>query len=378
VTAVARVRAAGRDSTIDAVRAVAMVGVVGGHWLVTGLVAGPDGVLRQASPLASMPWFAPVSWGLQTLGLFFFAGGYAAARSSARPGPGARPTPPPTPLDTAPRRWVRRVLPAKLVKPVAILAGGWALGLAAAAAAGVPPGTLRTVATLVVSPLWFLLPYLALSAATPPLIRLIDRTGPAAALAGAATVALTDLRLLPGWLAVPAAWSVPWVLGLALARRRLGGARTGLRLALGGAAGVAFLINVAHYPASAVGVPGDGRSNLDPPSLFAIALAVVQVGLFLMVREPLRRFCDRPAIAGLNRAALPIYLSHQSVLVVVAAAVALVAPAAPGLLTAPDHPAWALERLAWLPVLAAVLTALVRFRIVRSGGDRHLGRVRAH
>jgi hypothetical protein len=274
--------------------------------------------------------------------------------------------------------WVRRVLPAKLVKPVGLLIGAWALALGVAAAAGVPTGTLRTVALLVVSPLWFLLPYLALSAATGPLIRLVDRTGPAVALAGVATVALTDLGLLPGWLAIPAAWSVPWVLGVALARGRLAGAGTGLRLALGGAAGLAYLMNVLHYPASAVGVPGDGRSNLDPPSLFAIALAAVQIGVFLMVRERVRRFCERPAIAGLNRAALPIYLSHQSVLVVVAGAVALVAPKAPGLLTAPGHPSWALQRLAWLPVLAAILAVLVRFRLARKGGDRHPGRADAH
>jgi hypothetical protein len=395
-------RGLGRDGTIDAVRAVAMVGVVGGHWLVTGFVVSPDGVLRQASPLAAMPWFAPVSWGLQTLGLFFFAGGFAAARSAGRSAviaspahqtsrsagvsPAGRPGAAGQPVDarsSRPTGWpgralLRRILPAKLVKPIGLLAGAWTLALAAAAAAGVPSATLRTVALLVVSPLWFLLPYLALGAATGPLIRLIDRAGPAVALAGVATVALTDLGLLPGWLAVPAAWSVPWVLGVALARGRLGGAGTGLRLALGGAAGLAYLMNVLHYPASAVGVPGDGRSNLDPPSLFAIALATAQIGVFLMVREPARRFCGRPAIAGLNRAALPIYLSHQSVLVVVAGAVALVAPKAPGLLTAPGHPSWALQRLAWLPVLAVVLAVLVRFRLPRKGGDRHAGPADAH
>jgi hypothetical protein len=360
------VSAVERDRTIDVVRAVAIVGVVGGHWLVTGLVVGPDGVLRQASPLAAMPWFAPVSWCLQTLGLFFFAGGFAAARSAAARSAGAS-------------GGLGRIVPGKLVRAVAALTGAWALALGVAAAAGTPTGTLRTIALLVISPLWFLLPYVALSAATAPLIRLVDRAGPAVALTGVAVVTLSDLGRVPTWLAVPAAWSVPWLLGVALARGRLsGGARTGLTLALTGAAGLAFLINVAHYPASAVGVPGDGRSNLDPPSLFAIALATVQIGVFLMVRPRLRRLGETPAIAGLNRAALPIYLSHQSVLVVVTAAAALVAPAAPGLLTAPGGPAWALQRLAWLPVLAAVLASVVRFRTARKGGRQHGPAVRAH
>jgi hypothetical protein len=342
--------AAPRNSGIDAVRAYAIAGVVGGHWLVTGLVLGPDGVLRQTSPLAAMPALAPVTWLCQTLGLFFFAGGYAATRS---------------------RR--RRVLPRGLAGPLAVLAGGWALTLGAAAALGVPAGTLRTIATLVVSPLWFLLPYLALSSATGPLIRLIDRSGPAVAVAGVAVVTLSDLGLVPVWLAVPAAWSVPWVLGVALARGRLGGGRW---LAAGGAAGLAILVGLLGYPVSAVGVPGEGRSNLDPPSLAAVALAVTQIGVFLMLRPRFRRGSD--VVGAINRAAVPIYLGHQSVLVLVACTAVLVSPGAPGLLGAPDGPSWAVQRLAWLPVLAAVLAAVVRLRRPRTGVDRHARRARSH
>jgi hypothetical protein len=81
-------------------------------------------------------------------------------------------------------------------------------------------------------------------------------------------------------------------------------------------------------------------------------------------------------LAALNRRALPIYLGHQSALVaVVTTAAALLGPAVPGLLTAPDHPAWALQRLMWLPVFAAVLAG---FGMARTGGDRHAGRARAH
>ena len=339
-----------RDGGIDALRAYAIAGVVGGHWLVTGLVLGPDGVLRQSSPLAAMPAVAPVTWLFQTLGLFFFAGGYAATRS---------------------RR--RRVLPRGLARPLAALTGGWALALGVAAALGVPAGTLRTIGTLVLSPLWFLLPYLALSAATGPLIRLVDRAGPGVAVAGVAVVAVSDLAPVPVWVAVPAAWSVPWVLGVALARGRLGG---GLPLAAGGAAGLAILVGLLGYPVSAVGVPGAGRSNLDPPSLAAVALAAAQIGVFLMLRPRLRRASD--AVRAINRAALPIYLGHQSVLVVVACTAALVGSGAPGLLTAPDGPSWALRRLAWLPVFAALLAAVVRLHPARTGGGRHAGRARSH
>jgi len=41
--------APGRDPAVDAARAVAIAGVVGGHWLVTGLVVDDSGAWRQAS-----------------------------------------------------------------------------------------------------------------------------------------------------------------------------------------------------------------------------------------------------------------------------------------------------------------------------------------
>ena len=371
---------AGRDPGVDVLRAVAMAGVVGGHWLVTGLVVGPDGVLRPESPLTAVPALSPVTWVLETLGLFFFAGGFAAAVSAGRrgdcraPGAGVRPGPVPT------GRLVGgavRLVPTKLSRPLAALVAAWTVALAIAAAAGVPAGTLTTVALLVASPLWFLLPYLALRAVTGPLIRIVDRAGPGILpAAGVAVVAADDLGLLPGWTAVLAAWSVPWTLGVAMARGRLGGRRAGvvgarragaLLLGAGVLAGAALVLG-AGYPASAVGVPGAARSNLNPPSLFAVALAVAQIGIFLLVRERLAGIRPGRVVTAVNRAALPVYLGHQSVLIAVTGVVALVAPRAPGLLTAPDGPGWVLARVAWLPLFAAVLVTVVRGGTIRSGG----------
>ena len=42
-----------RDRAVDALRALAIAGVIGGHWLVTALVG--EAVLHDDSPLASMP-----------------------------------------------------------------------------------------------------------------------------------------------------------------------------------------------------------------------------------------------------------------------------------------------------------------------------------
>jgi hypothetical protein len=387
----------GRDRSIDAARAAAIAGVVAGHWLVTGLVPGPDGVAT-ASPLTAMPGLAPASWLLQTLGLLFFAGGYAAARRGRTRPPGphrdARREPASTShtgrdahrtragtahadrdaLDSRGTPGPRRGL-GRLVRPVLVLLAGLGLTLLAGAALGVPATTLHTIARLSASPLWFLLPYLALHLATRPLQRIVHRTGAAAVLPLIATVTATDLGLLPGPVAVLAAWAIPWILGLVLAAKddaaRNDAARNDVRtpwpagtwvgaaLACWGAAALAALILLAGYPPSAVGVPGAGRSNLDPPSLLAVALAVTQIGVFLLLRRPLSRLLRHEAayrpIAALNRAAVPVYLGHQVTLLAVAGLAALVNPAMPGLLTAPDGARWVVDRVAWLPVLVLLL-----------------------
>ena len=66
---------AGRDRSVDALRALAIAGVILGHWLVTALVLtrSPSGArLHDASPLAALPALAPASWIFQTLAIFFF------------------------------------------------------------------------------------------------------------------------------------------------------------------------------------------------------------------------------------------------------------------------------------------------------------------
>ena len=323
-----------RDRTVDALRAVAIAGVVLGHWLVSAVVSDPyqPAALHGESPLTNAPWLAPATWLFQTLGPFFFAGGYAAARSRA----------------TLASR-LRRTGP-----PILALAAVWVPALLLLTAVDAPDSTVHLVLSLVTHPLWFLVVYLMLTAATPLLrIQLV--------LPAVAFVALTD-ALRPsglGLLAVPVGWAVPFILGIALAQDRLP-RRAGVMLLGTGLVGGAALVLLAGYPASAVGVPGDGRSNLDPPSLFALALAFVQVGGFLLVRPRLARLMERPRLwlpVGLvNLAAMTIYCWHQTALLLVTFAALLAGPV-PGLLDHPDG-AWIWHRLAWLPLFILVLAML--------------------
>ncbi len=353
-----------RDRVIDALRAYAIGGVVLGHWLVTALVLTADGALRTASPLAALPALTPATWLLQTLGLFFFTAGYAATRSQAGYPHGAG-------------RWLARRL-GRLLRPALALLGVGSGVLLAAIVLGTPDDTLSVAVTLAVSPLWFLLPLVALSALTGPLRAAVRRWGPlrcatpAVVVVAAADLAARLLPAVPGRLpiALLAAWAVPWLLGVAHADGRLAGPRPAAGLA---AAGVVALVGLVAlgYPASAVGVPGAGVSNLYPPSLFAVALGVAQVGLALSARPALARLLVRPSptrlVAAINREAMGIYLWHQPVLVAVTALTAHLGHALPGLHTAPAGSGWVVARICWLPLFALVLAVLVAPRRGLSG-----------
>ncbi|GAA0222077.1 acyltransferase family protein [Cryptosporangium japonicum] len=333
-----------RDRTIDALRAVAILGVVLGHWLVSALVSDPaqPADVHGASPLGETPALAPATWLFETLGPFFFAGGYAAARSirgrAFRPWFGTR--------------FVR------LGRPVVVLAAVWLPAMLLLRVIGAPESTRHVVRSLVTHPLWFLLVFLLLTALT-PLLRaavLRHRTWTAAPLV--ALVALGDLLHL-GSGTTPVGWAVPYVLGIALAEGVLP-RRAGAVLAAAGATAMAALVLGLGYPASAVGVPGAGRSNLDPPSLFALALAAVQIGLFLLIRGRLAGWLRRPPVWApvvlLNVFAMTVFCWHQSALLLTSFGGLLVGRL-PGLL---DEPSgwWPVHRLLWLPVFAAVLIAL--------------------
>ncbi|MGI8336866.1 acyltransferase family protein [Actinomadura scrupuli] len=340
----------GRDRAVDGLRAVAILGVISGHWLVTALVVR-DGGLRAASPLATMPAFAPVSWILQTLAIFFFVGGYSGAKGYR----GRYPA------------WLRARL-GRLFRPAAVLLAAWAALTVALVCAGVPGSTLRTLLTLTVSPLWFLSVYAALTASIPVLLRCQARFGAATAVVPAAVVLLVDLARFRfggpawlGWVNLPAGWLVPFLLGVAWAGGALVSRRPAVLLLGGGAAATAALVLYAGYPASMVGVPGAAVSNLNPPSLAAVTFGIAQVGAALLVRDGLARRLRHPpawaAVVVANLSAMTLFLWHQTALMLVTLAGRPLGVLA-GLHTVPAGAFWALERLAWFPVFAAALAAL--------------------
>ncbi|WP_432753790.1 acyltransferase [Streptomyces sp. JL2001] len=358
----------GRDRALDALRALAIVGVVLGHWLVTALT-NDSGTLRAVSPLSRLPEFTPVSWVFQTLAVFFLVGGRVAAASHTSAF--AR--------GTSYRDWLTARL-GRLFRPVAVLLVVWAAAAFAMTLSGVPWQTVHTLGKLVLSPLWFLLVLAALTAATP----LVAQVHPLWPLAVVLHVDVIRFGLDGpeglGWTNVAAGWLVPYCLGALWARHGIRKRAVGWALLVTGTVATVLLVLVAGYPASMVGVPGAPVSNLNPPTLAAVTFGLAQCGAAFLLVGPLRRTLRRPAVwaavALLNLSAMTVFLWHQTAMMAVTMLGLLVGGPTghgplTGLHTVPEGHSWILARLAWLPVFALALLACVAvFRTYETGGRR--------
>ncbi|MET9648180.1 acyltransferase [Streptomyces syringium] len=358
-----------RDRAVDALRALAILGVVLGHWLVTALVAD-SGTVRGISPLHYFPRLAPASWVFQTLAVFFLVGGYVGARSHAA----ARAR------GVTYCQWTG-ARTGRLFRPVAAVLTVWAVAAGAMLMSGAGFTTVQALCKLVVSPLWFLLVFAALTVATPVLTRLHPLWPLAVVLCVDVLRFAFDGPERLGWINVAAGWMVPYCLGTRWARRGLPGRPAiGWGLFLGGVCATASLVLFAGYPASMVGVPGARISNLNPPTLAAVTFGLAQSGAALLLLGPLRRVLRRPAawavVALANLSAMTVFLWHQTAMIAVTALGLLTGSSLPGLHTVPDGTAWLLARLAWLPLFAvALLVCWAAFRAYERGRPRKDSRI---
>lgn len=347
-----------RDLTVDLLRAVAMVAVAAGHWLVV-VPAYDDGRFDGVNALATVPLMRPLTWLFQVMPLFFVVGGVANAASWS----GARAR------GEGYATWLRTRL-VRLVRPSALLFGTGAAAAALLRVGGVPADVVEPIAWLVVVPVWFLAVYVLVVAVAPALWSAHERLGwwPAAALAvGAAGVDVARLALGDGLGEAVASVNFLLVfclcqqLGFAWYDGRLARHRATGRVLLGGGLGALWLLTHAGpFPVSLVGYPGVEIANNAPPTVTLVALGLAQTGLALVLRPLLQRALGRRPVQAfalvMNRNAMTILLWHFTALVL--AAVVLLP-----LGVVPEHPAgsgaWWLTRFATVAVLVAVLAPLV-------------------
>jgi peptidoglycan/LPS O-acetylase OafA/YrhL len=344
-----------REPQVDLVRALAIGAVAVGHWLAIGITRADDGI-DGVNVLGELSWSHPLTWVLQVMPLFFFVAGYANAGSLARhrdQGGDA--------LGWVLRRYRRLVVPAAAL----VLALG--LVVVAARASGVDTGQIGRGAWVATVPLWFLAVYLAVVLLSPSVAVVQRRAGLMVPAACALVVTgsdlgrfhlgqpdWTDATFVVAWLGIhQLGWA--WRDGLLAARPRLG-----LPVLAGGAVLLVVATVGGPYPVSMVRVPGAELHNSEPPTLALLALAAVQIGTVLALRDAAGRRLGRrrpAAVVGRVQAVLlTVFLWHMA-----AGVVAAVALHGTGWVPVTEigSAGWLWWRLPWLAACALIAAGLV-------------------
>nr|WP_281353422.1 acyltransferase [Phytoactinopolyspora mesophila] len=349
-----------RDRVIDAVRVTSLLVVVVGHWLMAG-VTNDGGEVRGTNTLTEIPALQPLTWVFQVMPLFFVAGGFANVtvwRRTVRRGYGY-----PEFLRNRTIRLLRPVLVFVLIAQ-SLLGAAWIAGL--------PADDLDYVASLLGRPLWFLVIYLLVTALAPVMAAWHARAPVMALIVPAGAAAVADVSRLaadgPAYVNFALVWLAVQQLGVWYADGHLTGmSRRALGAVLGLALATLLVLTVpGPYPVSMIGLPGE-TSNMNPPSVCLMLLAVAQTALIVLVRPRLLRWLGRPGtwavVVVLGARAMQLYLWHLAALVAVVGLTLLFGVGLP----APGTVAWWLTRPVWLAVLAGVLATLVvpMFRLER-------------
>lgn len=339
---------------IDLFRAVAILAVVLGHWLVMVVEYDRDGRLTGYTALGVLTWAHPVTWLFQVMPVFFLVGGFANAASLTSAG------------GHGTVAWLLD-RSARLVRPTTVLMLGLGGGALVARLLGAEPRLIGEAVWLASLPLWFLVAYLVMVALTPVMYALHRRAGLAVPLLLLVPVAGADLlrlrygneawaygSFLFGWLAIHQ-------VGFCWRDRLLPAGRWAAAGLLAGGLGVAWLLTYpGPYPVSMVSAPDQTVQNSSPPSLALIALATAQLGLALLVREPAERWLRRrgpwTVVVAVNSVILTVFLWHMS-----AAMLATLGLDALGRLPTPpvESARWLWWKVPWVAVLAVVLALLV-------------------
>lgn len=343
-----------RNRYIDALRALAILTVVLGHWLAA--LVTTNGRIGADNALAHILWAQPLTWFFQVMPVFFLVGGYSHAASLTshyRKGGDAF-------------GWVLGRTDRLLRPTTAFLVALWA-GALAARLAGADPWLVGLAVWGASIPLWFLAAYIGVVVFAPLMFALHRRAGAAVpvvlvglvlaldtARLGFGVPVIGEANYLLVWLAIHQ-FGFWW-------RDRWEDLRP-LPPALTAAAGLLLLLaltTVGPYPLSMVDVPGAELGNASPPTFALLVLGLTQASIALALQGPaqrgLRRIGPWTAVVAVNAVVLTLFLWHMAAAIVTGAALYPT-----GVLPQPavGSAEWLLLRVPWLLAVGLVLAVFV-------------------
>jgi len=339
-----------RERVVDFLRAFSIISVVYGHWLISYITQDENKNIVGANALSGLRFGWLLTWFFQVMPIFFFVGGYAnfvGVRSFKRRGLGYAAF-----LTSRVRRMLKPVVALLLVWVPVNVVIDWQ---------NVRSENFATLLSrLVTQPLWFIGVFLIVTALAWPLYDLHQKWGAKFIIFGAAIPFLVDwLRFSVDNTSIGYLNIFIWIwvhqLGYAYADGTLlanadSGTSSytqwwkkfgGLFMVIVGGIGlffcsgikkfgdVSFLHTIAEklnidnlpYPPSMVGLPGEKISNMNPPTVAIMFLAITQIGLVIIFRDRLQKMLLREKVwiftVAVNSMILTIFCWHQTALAIV-------------------------------------------------------------
>ncbi len=340
-----------RNRYVDFLRAVSILMVVTGHWLIVALYY-KDGAFIPGDLLEMRPGTQWLTRVFQVMPIFFIVGGYANAVS----------------LESARRRgtdyagWLVTRLN-RLVSPLLVLLVAWALLAAILHFSGVTGEVLKLASRASLIPIWFLAIYIMIVVLAPATYIAWQRWGFASFWLFVFAGFLVDLAFFAlnrEWLGYSNyfwVWLAVHQLGYAWRDGRMGSPVRLLAYSALGLLTLSLLIFKGPYPFAMVGSPDEHLSNTMPPKITLIALGIAQFGLLLSMEAPMRRVLGGlriwTATVLINSMIMTLYLWHLTVMVILVSLLYLAGGF--GLGIEPASTEWWLTRPVWIGVLYLLL-----------------------
>lgn len=341
-----------RNRYVDFLRAISVLIVITGHWLITTAYYF-DGALKVRHLFEIQPQTQWLTWVFQVMPVFFIVGGYSNAVS----------------LEKAHRKgtrypdWLSARLH-RLVTPLLVLLFTWGVTATLLNLFGVSSEVIQLASQASLIPTWFLAIYIMVVIFAPLTYKLWRRFGLVSVWTLAVVAAIVDLAYFAAgvhWLS----WSnYFWVwlaihgLGYAWRDRRVNSAK--LLLMMSALAIFTMWILVFHgpYPLAMVGSPDQSLSNTTPPKVTLLALGIFQFGLLLVVENPMRLALNNlrlwTSIVLINSMIMTVYLWHITVMIAFIGLIYFLE--GPGLSVQPGTLNWWFLRPLWMAILFLWLT----------------------
>ena len=341
-----------RNRYVDFLRAVSILVVVIGHWLIA-TAWYVDGELTPGHLLKSHPQTQWLTWLFQVMPVFFIVGGYSNAVS----------------LESAKRKgqgyadWLAARL-YRLVTPLLVLIITWGVVAGVMNLMNVRPAVIAFTSQAALIPTWFLSIYITLALLAPVAYKFWRRYGFLSFWALAAVAVIVDALFFgadirwPGWTNYVWVWLAVHQLGFAWRDGRMGNAAKLLIYAALGLIALYSLVRWGPYPLAMVGSPDEGLSNTLPPKITLLALGIFQFGLLLSLEGPMRKALSNlrlwTATVLINSMIMTVYLWHITIMVIFGSVLYL--SGGFGLHIEPGTTAWWLTRPLWIGSLIVLLT----------------------